>query len=249
MPTAPAGHVFYVLTVTASAASFVELCASPMRNRLFCGRMADHGQVLSAPLVIVGVCVLIYAVRAKKPQQGLPEMVQKLVYRYATNRWRRCNEFARLPHVRHGRFAAFYIAGETPSGAFADREGFSMDVKFFKCMHCGNVVVKVFDQGVPVVCCKREHGRAARQRHGWRAREACAAGHRRRRHRHREGWRSCPSMTEPHFITMIVLVTEKGLPDCAAYASDAPGGHVRRCRRRQAGARLRVLQPARPVGR
>ena len=28
-----------------------------------------------------------------------------------------------------------------------------MDVKFFKCMHCGNVVVKVFDQGVPVVCC------------------------------------------------------------------------------------------------
>ena len=40
------------------------------------GGWLTMGQVLSAPLVIVGVCVLIYAVRAKKPQQGLPEMVQ-----------------------------------------------------------------------------------------------------------------------------------------------------------------------------
>ena len=28
-----------------------------------------------------------------------------------------------------------------------------MDVKFFKCMHCGNIAVKVFDAGVPLVCC------------------------------------------------------------------------------------------------
>ena len=28
-----------------------------------------------------------------------------------------------------------------------------MDVKFFKCMHCGNVAIKVFDQGVPMSCC------------------------------------------------------------------------------------------------
>ena len=40
------------------------------------GGWLTMGQVLSAPLVIVGVCVLIYAARAKKPQQGLPEMVQ-----------------------------------------------------------------------------------------------------------------------------------------------------------------------------
>ena len=25
-----------------------------------------------------------------------------------------------------------------------------MDVKFFKCMHCGNVAIKPFDQGVPM---------------------------------------------------------------------------------------------------
>lgn len=28
-----------------------------------------------------------------------------------------------------------------------------MAVKFYKCRHCGNVVVKTVDSGVPVVCC------------------------------------------------------------------------------------------------
>ncbi len=28
-----------------------------------------------------------------------------------------------------------------------------MAVKFFKCRHCGNVIEKVVDSGVPVVCC------------------------------------------------------------------------------------------------
>ena len=28
-----------------------------------------------------------------------------------------------------------------------------MEVKFYKCMHCGNVAIKVVDQGVPLVCC------------------------------------------------------------------------------------------------
>ena len=28
-----------------------------------------------------------------------------------------------------------------------------MKVKFFKCKHCGNVIVKFVDSGVPVVCC------------------------------------------------------------------------------------------------
>lgn len=26
-------------------------------------------------------------------------------------------------------------------------------MKFYKCMHCGNVVEKIVDSGVPVVCC------------------------------------------------------------------------------------------------
>lgn len=28
-----------------------------------------------------------------------------------------------------------------------------MAVKFYKCSHCGNIIYKVYDAGVPVVCC------------------------------------------------------------------------------------------------
>ncbi|MDD3114114.1 MAG: desulfoferrodoxin family protein [Anaerovibrio sp.] len=28
-----------------------------------------------------------------------------------------------------------------------------MDLKFYVCEHCGNIIVKVKDSGVPVVCC------------------------------------------------------------------------------------------------
>lgn len=40
------------------------------------GGWLTMGQLLSAPLVAVGVGVLVYALAVKKPQQGLPEMVQ-----------------------------------------------------------------------------------------------------------------------------------------------------------------------------
>lgn len=40
------------------------------------GGWLTMGQLLSVPLIVVGVCVLIYAVRMKKPQQGLPELTQ-----------------------------------------------------------------------------------------------------------------------------------------------------------------------------
>lgn len=28
-----------------------------------------------------------------------------------------------------------------------------MTVKFYKCVHCGNIAIKVYDSGVPLVCC------------------------------------------------------------------------------------------------
>lgn len=28
-----------------------------------------------------------------------------------------------------------------------------MQVKFYKCEHCGNIALKVYDSGVPLVCC------------------------------------------------------------------------------------------------
>ena len=40
------------------------------------GGWLTMGQVLSVPLILVGVGVLVYALAMKKPQQGLPEMTQ-----------------------------------------------------------------------------------------------------------------------------------------------------------------------------
>ncbi|MFR1640608.1 MAG: prolipoprotein diacylglyceryl transferase [Eggerthellaceae bacterium] len=40
------------------------------------GGWLTMGQVLSVPLILVGVGVLAYAIIVKKPQQGLPEMEQ-----------------------------------------------------------------------------------------------------------------------------------------------------------------------------
>ena len=31
-----------------------------------------------------------------------------------------------------------------------------MNVKFYRCNHCGNIAVKVVDSGVPLVCCGEE---------------------------------------------------------------------------------------------
>ena len=28
-----------------------------------------------------------------------------------------------------------------------------MEIKFYKCKHCGNIIVKIHDSSVPVVCC------------------------------------------------------------------------------------------------
>ena len=41
------------------------------------GGWLTMGQVLSVPLMVAGACALVYAVRVKKPQKGLPEMIQK----------------------------------------------------------------------------------------------------------------------------------------------------------------------------
>lgn len=97
-----------------------------------------------------------------------------------------------------------------------------MDVKFFKCMHCGNVVVKVFDQGVPVVCCGEDmvelHANdtdGAREKHVPQVTVDGATV------TVKVGEVAHP-MTEPHFITMIVLVTEKGYQIAQLTPSDAP---------------------------
>ena len=68
-----------------------------------------------------------------------------------------------------------------------------MAVKFFKCMHCGNVAIKVLDQGVPDVLLRRGHGRAYGEQHRRCVREARAAGCGRWCERARAGGRGRPS--------------------------------------------------------
>ena len=41
------------------------------------GGWLTMGQVLSVPLIVVGLCIMGYAIRMKLPQQGLPELQQK----------------------------------------------------------------------------------------------------------------------------------------------------------------------------
>ena len=109
-----------------------------------------------------------------------------------------------------------------------------MDVKFFKCMHCGNVVVKVFDQGVPVVCCGENmvelHANdtdGAREKHVPQVTVDGATV------TVKVGEVAHP-MTEPHFITMIVLVTEKAT-------------RLRRLRLRRSRGHVRRAEGDKPV--
>ena len=44
-----------------------------------------------------------------------------------------------------------------------------MDVKFYKCMHCGNIAVKVFDAGVPLVCCGEKMAELVSRTPPWRS--------------------------------------------------------------------------------
>lgn len=84
-----------------------------------------------------------------------------------------------------------------------------MKLEFYKCAHCGNVAVKLFDQGAPLSCCGEEMALL-------RAGETDGAAE---KHVpvvtmgetiHVEVGSVLHPMMEAHFITMIVLETSKG---------------------------------------
>ncbi len=97
-----------------------------------------------------------------------------------------------------------------------------MQVKFFKCEHCGNVAVKVVDKGVPVKCCGESMVElvagavdAAVEKHvpvvtvdGAKVHVAVGSVEH--------------PMTEEHLISFICLVTEKGYQLRPLTAADAP---------------------------
>lgn len=85
-----------------------------------------------------------------------------------------------------------------------------MDVRFFKCMHCGNIAVKPFDSGVPLVCCgepmvelKANDTDAALEKH---VPAVTVDGNA----VHVQVGSVLHPMTPEHYITFICLVTEKG---------------------------------------
>ena len=97
-----------------------------------------------------------------------------------------------------------------------------MALKFFRCVHCGNIIVKVVDKGVPVVCCGEPMEElvpntvdAATEKHvpvvtvdG--AKVDVAVGEVEH------------PMGEDHYITMIVLETAKGFQVAPLTPADAP---------------------------
>lgn len=109
-----------------------------------------------------------------------------------------------------------------------------MDLKFFKCLHCGNVAIKPFDVGVPLVCCgekmvelKANDTDAATEKH---VPVVTVDG----QNVHVQVGEVAHPMTAEHLITFIALVTEKGYQvaeltadgkpeaDFAVAAGDAP---------------------------
>lgn len=102
-----------------------------------------------------------------------------------------------------------------------------MALQFYKCLHCGNIAIKPFDTGVPLVCCGEKMVLlepntvdAATEKHvpvvtvnGSQVEVAVGSVEH--------------PMTEEHFITFIVLETKKGYqvaelsPDAKPHATFA----------------------------
>lgn len=97
-----------------------------------------------------------------------------------------------------------------------------MALKFYKCMHCGNVVVKLYDKGVPVMCCGEKMVELE-------ANSEDAATEKHVPVVNVEGnvvnvvvGEVEHPMTEEHLIALIVLETQKGFQVAQLSADDAP---------------------------
>ncbi|WP_172136838.1 prolipoprotein diacylglyceryl transferase [Adlercreutzia sp. ZJ473] len=79
VPPRPRGTFLGVFLIMYGAFRFaIEFVREPdVQLGYLWGGWLTMGQLLSLPLVAVGVGVLVYAVRMKKPQEGLPKMLEK----------------------------------------------------------------------------------------------------------------------------------------------------------------------------
>lgn len=97
-----------------------------------------------------------------------------------------------------------------------------MDLKFFKCNHCGNVAVKPFDVGAPLSCCGEQMTElsanstdAATEKH---VPVVSVNGNA----VHVEVGEVAHPMTDEHLIALVALVTEKGYQIAQLTSADKP---------------------------
>lgn len=97
-----------------------------------------------------------------------------------------------------------------------------MDLVFYRCEHCGNIAIKPFDSGVPLVCCGDEMEElvantqdAALEKH---VPVISADGNK----IHVEVGSVAHPMIEEHYITFVCLVTEKGYQIAPLKPGQAP---------------------------
>lgn len=97
-----------------------------------------------------------------------------------------------------------------------------MDLTFYKCMHCGNIAIKPFDSGVPLVCCGDQMTEltansvdAALEKH---VPEVTVNGS----SVHVQVGSTPHPMTPEHYITFICLVTKKGYQIAELTPEDTP---------------------------
>lgn len=78
LPPRPRGTFLGVFLIMYGCCRFaIEFVRQPdVQLGYLWGGWLTMGQLLSVPLVLVGIGVLVYALRMKKPQQGLPELPQ-----------------------------------------------------------------------------------------------------------------------------------------------------------------------------
>ena len=97
-----------------------------------------------------------------------------------------------------------------------------MDVKFYQCLHCGNVAIKPYDKGVPLFCCGEKMSElvandtdAALEKH---VPVVTVEGSK----VHVEVGSTLHPMTDAHLISFVCLTTEKGYQIAELTSADQP---------------------------
>lgn len=97
-----------------------------------------------------------------------------------------------------------------------------MDVKFYRCAHCGNVAIKPFDSGVPLVCCGEQMQELTANSEDAAVEKHVPVITKTGDKVHIEVGSTLHPMLPEHFITFICLVYEKGYQIVPLVAGEEP---------------------------